>query len=131
MLEIDASVISSEELLERIRRDILQKNVEDPFSQKKVVSANANKAVELYKHLEKCRENLQSMSTMHEVFDRPIVSTRPAIGWLIILVKRFIRKLTFWLWRPYWDQQNAYNRVVLNTIDELVCIHEKLINFDH
>lgn len=57
----------------------------------------------------------------------PVRSPRPLIGWMITIIKRAIRKSTFWLYQPLFLKLTAFNTTIINTLKKLL-IHIEDLN---
>lgn len=65
------------------------------------------------------RQNVQKLNEQWNIVDGPVQSHKPVIGGLVTLLKRCIRKSTYWLIRPYWNQQIQFNMTVTAAISDL------------
>ena len=76
------------------------------------------------------------INTMHQTKDntsyREIISERKIFRNLVILIKRIIRKLTFWLIEPICQQQSTFNNSVVSSIISMSqTINPLVISLNH
>lgn len=64
-------------------------------------------------------DSLSSLANFH-VGRIPVHSSRPVSGRLITFAKRLVRKSTFWLYQPIFDQISSFNSSILNVVNKLV-----------
>ena len=128
MLDINSQIIDPEILLEKVRRNVLNKNIQNQeqgtvenFKCAITVNGNIGNLVDEY------RKNLYRVSMFKEITDPEIISFRSNFKTLRILVKKLMKKLTFWIIKPYWEQQNMYNDAVLESLKKLEQINSALL----
>lgn len=127
MLEIDNKIIDADELLERVRKNILNKQIKAPVSEcrKQTVLMDSDNLDRL---MDEYRRTMYQISELKEIKDPEIVSFKKSFSGVRIFIKRVIRKLTFWTIKPYWEQQNMYNATVLEALKRLDEIHAELVS---
>lgn len=124
MFEIDASIIDAGQLEQRIRASVLQKKIPDKFFNVSDKSVNRNDMNELLAMISHEIDNLRERYTLVE---KPIISTRPVIGKLIMFCKKAFRKMTRWLFKTYYDQQSQINGDIVRTLSEIAQLQELMI----
>lgn len=81
-----------------------------------------NYSEELEKDFMYVRDNLEKLDSLYEIQDASIDNMNP----LKKFVKRIIRKMTYWLIRPYWTQQIEFNIALKNIVSDMYRIQTKL-----
>ena len=124
MIEIDSSIINPEQLLERVRKNVLNKGITEanrafsspinapgkPDGEKAELSDIDIRITEMIK-------TAQSYACI-ELFE-PITSDKKIIGPIIVFIKRVIRKLTRWYLTSLATQQMRFNDAVVRSLNEL------------
>ena len=64
---------------------------------------------------------------MPTVCEKPLRSNHRVIGGLIVFCKKVVRKLTRWLFQPYYQQQTDFNSAVTKTVSDMIKVQEMLI----
>lgn len=131
MFEIDNSIISSEELTEKIRHKVFEKNIPQENSVSsigKFMAADGNNFYAIHKELNSLRENIMSLNNSWMLVELPLRSNRRIIGKGIVFVKKVIRKCLRWMFRPYYDQITNFNGAVTRAISDSMKIQEMLLN---
>lgn len=73
---------------------------------------------EIEKDLAFLHENLQYLNQNWKIEDPPVQSHVPIVGGFITIIKRLIRKMIYWMVRPYWDRQSAFNNIMACAISD-------------
>ncbi|MDD6632995.1 MAG: glycosyltransferase family 4 protein [Lachnobacterium sp.] len=81
-----------------------------------------NYSEELEKDFIYVRDNLEKLETLYEIQDTSIDNMNP----IKRFVKRVVRKMTYWLIRPYWTQQIEFNIALKNIVSDMYRIQTKL-----
>lgn len=81
-----------------------------------------NYSDELEKDFMYVRDNLEKLDNLYEIQDTSIDNMNP----IKRLVKRVVRKMTYWLIRPYWTQQIEFNIALKNIVSDMYRIQTKL-----
>ncbi|WP_338819163.1 hypothetical protein MTCOM_05940 [Moorella thermoacetica] len=116
-------------IIQAIKRDI-----EELLAAKRAVDpglfAAANSGVNNQDILEEFRWALEQAAGLATVdINRvPVRSMRPVWGPIITLFKRAIRKSTYWLYQPLFQQITAYNKAVVDFINKIALHMEKATN---
>lgn len=133
MIEIDNSIISSEMLLERVRKNILNKNIKQEYPPNTLLSENI--AVNslnldlLNKELNSLRENVRTLDNTWIINDMPLNTTKKTLSSVNIFIKKVIRRLCYWvIIRPYWNQQIAFNGAATRAISDIMKVQEMIVN---
>ena len=115
MFEIDCSVIQANELLERVRKNVLQIEEKAPIEPQNAKTAvdgitlSGDDLCRMESDLNSMLENIQSMNNTWYHRDAQLQCRFKLLRPVIIFVKRAIRKTIYWFTQPYVDQQNAFN----------------------
>lgn len=72
-------------------------------------------------HMQKQIELMQS--TAENTFNRPVASGVPALGTLVVFIKKVIRRFIAWYTNPFASQQTVYN---LSSLHLSKALHEQL-----
>ncbi|APC07777.1 methyltransferase domain-containing protein [Neomoorella thermoacetica] len=116
-------------IIQAIKRDIEEllaaKRAADPG-----LFAAANSGVNNQGILEEFRWALEQAAGLATVdINRvPVRSMRPVWGPIITLLKRAIRKSTYWLYQPLFQQITAYNKAVVDFLNKVALRMEKVAN---
>lgn len=81
-----------------------------------------NYSEELEKDFIYVRDNLEKLERLYEIQDTSIDNMNP----IKRFVKRVVRKMTYWLIRPYWTQQIEFNIALKNIVSDMYRIQTKL-----
>lgn len=81
-----------------------------------------NYSEELEKDFIYVRDNLEKLEKLYEIQDTSIDNMNP----IKRFVKRVVRKMTYWLIRPYWTQQIEFNIALKNIVSDMYRIQTKL-----
>lgn len=72
-------------------------------------------------------QNIQKLNEEYNIVDGPVQSHKPIIGGLITLLKRCIRKSTYWFIRPYWNQQIQFNATVAAAVSDIYRLQSNIL----
>lgn len=127
MIEIDNAIISSEELTEKIRHKVVEKNI--PQEKRKFAGKGISNIdfYELHRNIESLRDNVMALNGMWIIIDAPIVSSKKYIAKQVVFVKRIIRRCLRWLLRPYFEQITNFNGAVTKAVSDTMKIQEELL----
>jgi len=114
MIEIDNNIINPELLLEKIRKDVLNKE-----SEKINISKKAD-YIEIKENINRINEKIKTVQ-LHAGIDlsEPIISNKGIIGLIIVLVKKIIRKSIRWYMKSLIGQQVRFNNSMVSTLNEI------------
>lgn len=128
-LEISTGIISSEELCRRVYSRMESKGIQSNKIELQhiqgVCEVNWNIVNE---SLNLLMDNIRQINETWMLNDQYIISNRKYIGKLIVLIKRCIRKLVWWLINPYVRQQIAFNGAATRAICDMQKIQLQLMN---
>jgi len=126
MIEVDNKIIDPKILMERVRKNVLnKKELEYEIN----TSINSNLDLnDLSKDINSIYMNLQKLNDNWQIHDMTIRSHRRYIGKYIVFAKRVVRKIIYWFIRPYWDQQVKFNEATTKAISDITKIQTQLIN---
>lgn len=132
-LEIDPSVIDPNSINERIQSRATAVNAysffdRDPVGRNQI--SNTIGAKELRTQMLKVYDNLHKMDVFWELKPLEITSHRPVIGKVVVFAKKAFRKLTRWMFQPYWDRITAFHSATTLTISEMIRLQEMLISVE-
>jgi len=127
MIEIDSSIIDSEQLLERVRSNVLNKKDEatsqfgifrGSYATKGYISdKEKDNYVENWFRISECIESA-NVNAHINIFE-PITSHRKILGPGIVFFRRVIRKLIRWHIISITSQQMRFNYAVIRTLEEM------------
>lgn len=126
MIEIDSSIIDADILDERIKMTAKMKDIAPEFYSAAEMENEGNFNF-MHQAMLSIYRNLQMMKATQIIEEKPIRSNRPVIGKWIVFCKRVFRKLTRWLFQPYYQQQTCYNEAATRTIADMIKVQENLI----
>lgn len=124
MIEVNSKIINPEELMTRVRKNILNKQ-EYNISDKVLIRDNVSLS-EVNKEVEELYINIQKMNETWEIHDSVIRSHRKILGPFLVFGKRFIRKMIYWLIRPYIEQQVNFNAAATRAISDIARIQSQI-----
>lgn len=132
-LEIDPSIIDPNSLNEKIQARAATVKADgffdsDPVGEKQIINSIGVK--ELHAQMLKVYDNLHKMDVFWELKPLEITSHRPIIGKLVVFAKKAFRKMTRWLFQPYWDRITAFHSAATLTIFEMIRLQEMLISVE-
>lgn len=123
MIEIDSGIIDSEELMKRVKTSAAKKNIPEKFFGSETRSG--------YDYIEQILKdvvvNLQKLKQSYAIVERPIVSKRPVIGKIIVLIKKIYRRMTRWIFASYYQQQTQINETVMQTLSGVIELQELML----
>ena len=126
MIEMSNKVIDPKVLMERVRKNVLNKNGSEYETNIEVYSnINLN---ELKNDIDALYMNIQYLNERYKINDFTIKSHRKIVGPVIVFCKRFIRKMLYWFIRPYWEEQIKFNEAARNAIEDIAKIQSNLVN---
>lgn len=126
MIEVNNKIINPKDLMDRVRKNILNKkevNVSNEFFTAENINLDG-----INKDIDSLFINIQKLNETWQINDFNIKSHRKILGPLLVLAKRFIRKMLYWLFRPYINQQVNFNAVATRAISDIARIQSQLIN---
>ncbi len=126
MFEIDSKIIDADLLLDRVKITAKMRDIDTEFYSASGIDNKVSMNM-IRQSLMRTYQYIQMMNATRIIGEKPIVSNRPVIGWVIVFCKRVFRKLTRWLFQSYYQQQNSYNEAAVKTLTEMIKIQESLI----
>jgi len=126
MIEVDNKIIDPIILMERVRKNVLHKKKLD-YEINASIDRNLD-LCDLSRDIDLLHINIQKLNENWRIDDITIKSHRKYTGKIIILGKRFIRKMLYWFIRPYWDQHVNFNEATTKAISDMTRIQSKLID---
>lgn len=130
--EVDSSVVDPQELLRRVRQNVLMLS-EEP-SAKAVdlsvgaVSISAEQMQQIEENLSMMFANIQTMNSIWYYTDKQLSTRFTVLKPIVIFMKRAIRKCLRWLTQPYVDQQNAFNGAVTRAVSDSLRVQRELLD---
>lgn len=131
--EIDSSVVNPQELLKRVRENILKIQEEaepepEPtqFSEANLV-VSSEKLRRIEEDLNIMMENIQIMNRTWHHADAPLHTRFTFLRPIVIFVKRAIRKTIYWFTQPYVEQQNDFNGAVTRAVSDSLRVQRELL----
>lgn len=123
MIEIDPGIINPEELMRRVKTSALKKKIPESFFGSE--PENGYDYTEMV--LKDIAANLQKLKQSYAIVERPIVSNRPVIGKLIVILKKCYRRMTRWIFSSYYQQQTQINETIMQTLEGMIELQELML----
>lgn len=120
-----AEALTAEELLYRVRRNVLNKNIEKKSNEPFVIDKQG--LLILQNQNNQIIHKLANLQNSYYIHDSEITVYRTKLKFFIIPIKRLIRKMTFWFIKPYINQQITFNETAFTIIKEQINVQQKLI----
>ena len=131
MFEIDNSVIDSNELLRKVRQNVLKISgeVKENAIPQGAISASVTmeKMKQIEENLDMMLDNIQAMNRTWYHMDAPLTTRFTIIKPIIIFFKRAIRKSIYWFTQPYVEQQNTFNGAVTRAVSDSLRAQRELL----
>lgn len=131
MFEIDNSVIDSNELLRKVRQNVLKISgeVKETTIPQGAISASVTmeKMKQIEENLDMMLDNIQAMNRTWYHVDAPLTTRFTIIKPIIIFFKRAIRKSIYWFTQPYVEQQNTFNGAVTRAVSDSLRAQRELL----
>ena len=131
MFEIDNSVIDSNELLRKVRQNVLKISgeVKENAIPQGAISASVTmeKMKQIEENLDMMLDNIQAMNRTWYHMDAPLTTRFTIIKPIIIFFKRAIRKSIYWFTQPYIEQQNTFNGAVTRAVSDSLRAQRELL----
>ncbi len=131
MFEIDNSVIDSNELLRKVRQNVLKISgeVKENAIPQGAISASVTmeKMKQIEENLDMMLDNIQAMNRTWYHVDAPLTTRFTIIKPIIIFFKRAIRKSIYWFTQPYVEQQNTFNGAVTRAVSDSLRAQRELL----
>ncbi len=129
-IEVDSYVINEKELAEIVKAKAINHHIPMVYYGEDLTMEDEYMTIEQIKQMVQLQEtHLSRVEACCEISEMPIISIRPVIGPVIVFAKKVFRKLTRWLFLTYINQQNEYNKKVLEMIKEVQSTQKMLINY--
>lgn len=131
MFEVDNSVIDSNELLRKVRQNVLK--ISDEAKEKAIpqgaisASVTMEKMKQIEENLDMMLDNIQAMNRTWYHVDAPLTTRFTFIKPIIIFLKRAIRKSIYWFTQPYVEQQNTFNGAVTRAVSDSLRAQRELL----
>lgn len=128
MIELDNSIMSSDELMNKIRVKILNKGINENEHYKE--SGNIRKQVtitknaEIHTMLESAKRNCNILDTTWFYDGISVNSPNP----IKVFLKRVMRKSHYWFLKPFWEQQNNFNGAATRAIEDMLKVQIALLD---
>lgn len=129
-IEIDSSIVASEQLLERIKNSAMEKNIPAQYYSESAKNGGESEGFsieQIKSDMAMAYQNLQMMNVTWEIHEMPIISNRPVLGKVIMFLKKAFRKCTRWLFQTYYEQQTRYNGAATRTISDMIRVQQNMI----
>lgn len=130
MFEIDHSVVDANELMKRVRENILHIEAQAPQAMGYTATTICQDPNILYKiesDLVSMLENVQAMNRTWYHQDAQIQCSIRILRPLVIFFKRAIRKTIYWFTQPYVEQQNAFNGAITRAVSDSLRAQQALL----
>lgn len=131
MFEVDNSVVDSNELLRKVRQNVLK--ISDEVQEEAIpngaatTSISAEKIRQIQENLDMMLDNIQAMNRTWYHVDAPLTTRFTIIKPIMIFLKRAIRKSIYWFTQPYVEQQNAFNGAVTRAVSDSLRAQRELL----
>lgn len=126
MIEVNTKIIDPTELMDRVRKNVLNKK-EITIDDELFINENLN-LEGINKDIDSLFINIQKLNETWQIHDSVIKSHRKILGPFLVLAKRFVRKMLYWLMKPYIDQQVNFNSSATRAISDIARIQSQLVN---
>lgn len=130
MFEIDSSVVDANELLKRVRENVLHIESKAPYLAGQsidILCKNPDALSRIESDLASMLENIQMMNRTWYHQDAQIQCRFRFLRPLVILFKRAIRKAIYWFTQPYVEQQNAFNGAITRAVSDSLRAQQALL----
>ena len=127
MIEIDPGIIDGVVLFEQVKATAKAQNISKDFYNTDDNYFAEVSIKQLHELMLGFYKNLHMMNATWEIVEKPLASTRPVIGKMIVFLKRIVRKSLRWLFMSFKQQQTEFNGAVTKTLSDMVKIQEMLI----
>ncbi len=129
-IEVESYVINEKELEEVVKNKVLNRHIPMIYYGEDSVVEDEYMTIEQIKQAVQLQESrLSRLEASAVISEMPIMSIRPIIAPVIVFMKKAFRKMTRWLFLTYINQQNEYNKRVLDTIKEVQSTQRMLVNY--
>lgn len=131
MFEVDNSVVDSNELLRKVRQNVLK--ISDEVQEEAIsngavtTSISVEKMRQIEENLDMMLDNIQAMNRTWYHVDAPLTTRFTFIKPIMIFFKRAIRKSIYWFTQPYVEQQNAFNGAVTRAVSDSLRAQRELL----
>lgn len=131
MFEVDNSIVDPNELLWKVRQNVLK--ISDEIPEKSILDGAVTASISLKKmrkieeNLDMMLDNIQAMNRTWYHVDAPLTTRFTFIKPIMIFLKRAIRKSIYWFTQPYVEQQNAFNGAVTRAISDSLRAQRELL----
>ena len=131
MFEVDNSVVDSNDLLRKVRQNVLK--ISDEVQEEAIsngavtTSVSVEKMRQIEENLDMMLDNIQAMNRTWYHVDAPLTTRFTFIKPIMIFFKRAIRKSIYWFTQPYVEQQNAFNGAVTRAVSDSLRAQRELL----
>lgn len=131
MFEVDNSVVDSNDLLRKVRQNVLK--ISDEVQEEAIsngavtTSISVEKMRQIEENLDMMLDNIQAMNRTWYHVDAPLTTRFTFIKPIVIFFKRAIRKSIYWFTQPYVEQQNAFNGAVTRAVSDSLRAQRELL----
>lgn len=130
LFEVNPSVIDANELLKRVRQNVLMVPENSDISQKDAgfaIDGTIDKIQLIQDNLDDMLTNIQTMKITWNHQKAPLGFRNRHLRPIVVFVKKVVRKLLFWMIKPYIEQQNAFNGAVTRAITSSLQAQQQLL----
>lgn len=127
MFEINSKIVDADSLFQRVADTAKNRQIAEEFYVRAKKNSGTHDYYEVRDMMQKVYENLQVMNVTWPICEKPLRSNHRVIGGVIVFCKKIVRKLTRWLYQPYYQQQTEFNSAVTKTVSDMIKIQEMLI----
>lgn len=133
MIRLDNSIIDSVVLLKRLRQNILMKDIcEESNNEVKSInndfSLSNSEIIQLQQELGAMYNNIVNLNNTWEIKDTKIECYSYHFKRVKLLLKKIIRKMVYWLIKPYWEQQSSFNGAVTRCLSDSLKAQKIILN---
>lgn len=129
MFEINPRIADSDSLFQKVVNTAKSRQIADEFYDGELKNSYISNYCEIRDIMQNVYDNLQVMNTTWPICEKPLRSNHRMIGGAIVFCKKIVRKLTRWLYQPYFQQQTDFNSAVTKTVSDMIKVQEMLITF--
>ncbi len=129
MFEINPRIADADSLFQKVVNTAKSRQIADEFYDGELKNSYISNYCEIRDIMQNVYDNLQVMNTTWPICEKPLRSNHRVIGGAIVFCKKIVRKLTRWLYQPYFQQQTDFNSAVTKTVSDMIKVQEMLITF--
>jgi hypothetical protein len=128
MLMIDSKVIDPNELIRKIKSHVGSTDLKFEDTRKNKEFSNSSfDGGEIDREFSLFKGHVYELHNLYKIYGGEIYSQKKIIGPMVVLFKRVMRKIGYIFTKPFINQQNQFNSVVVQTISDHMRIQEEIL----